>query len=196
MEERNQSITGVVLAGGKSSRMGRDKSQIAYHDTQHELFTARLLDQFCSEVYISKAKNSRASIGEFNILQDAVTDIGPIGGIYSIFKIEKSNAILVAACDLPLISFESIQNLVAGRSKEYDVVCLQSSESQYPEPLIAIYEQSMSDLIISSVESGQLSPSFILKSCKLKKIIVHPNTVFNANTEEDVLEAMKQIKSD
>ncbi len=196
MEERNQSITGVVLAGGKSSRMGRDKSQIAYHDTQHELFTARLLDQFCSEVYISKAKNSRASIGEFNILQDAVTDIGPIGGIYSIFKFEKSNAIMVAACDLPLLSLNSIQKLVNGRSPEYDAICLQSTESQYPEPLMAIYEQSMRELIISSVESGQLSPSQILRKCKLKSIIVDPDTVFNANTEEDVAQALKKLKSD
>src|ERR1700729_4125113 len=93
-------INGLVLAGGRSSRMGRDKTSIPWHGKEQQYYMADMLKPLCCEVFISHRKEQGFETDEnYKILVDAYTGIGPYGAILSAFEFQPDAAWLVVACD-------------------------------------------------------------------------------------------------
>ncbi len=156
---------GLVLAGGYSRRMGRDKALIEYHGIPQFLWTARLLSAFCSGVIIScRANQALPGLDglPYRRIHDEVEGQGPIGGILAAFKAQPGSALLVVACDLPRLSAATLSKIMAARNPDHLATCYHASEGGLPEPLCALYETSIQPIFAASLREGRHCPRKVL----------------------------------
>jgi molybdenum cofactor guanylyltransferase len=181
-------MKGLILCGGKSSRMQQDQSLIAYHGMPQWQYLYTLLQRFVPEVYISGR--------DFGVpvIYDCVPGGGPSVGLLSAHAAFPSSAWLVLACDLPLISAQSIGLLVDSRDASLDATAFISSFNGYPEPLIAIWEPSGLSLLAHNFAGGYNCPRKAMMKGTVK-LLENPfvEEQFNANTQEEMQEAKKKI---
>lgn len=98
---------GLVLAGGKSRRMGGEhKGNLVYHEQTFQEHVIRELKKETDFVFLSYASHVQGSYPGCQILMDEMPGIGPVGGVYSGLKHSSQGMIMVAACDMPLLDIE------------------------------------------------------------------------------------------
>lgn len=179
-------LSGLVLAGGKSKRMGIDKSQIKYHSDPQEIHMAKLLSETGLKTFISKDSCTHGKIQSFDVINDSFTNMGPLGAILSAFKHEPNNAYLVVACDLPLIDKSLIQKLINCRNPNKIATAIKDSSTLFPEPLVTIYEPKSYKRILNCLEMGFSSPRKILMNSDIATVEINENEkISNANTREE-----------
>jgi molybdopterin-guanine dinucleotide biosynthesis protein A len=159
------SLNGLVLIGGKSIRMGQDKSVLAYHDKPQREHLTDLLQAYCNTVFWSVNANQAAELA--NLEQPMITDafdniVGPLNGILSAFQVMPDAAWLVVACDMPLLTAQSIHALVAGRDPAKHATAFYDSDGRFPEPLLSIWEPSIWPVLQKAIAEGAYSPRRIL----------------------------------
>lgn len=185
-------LNGLVLAGGKSSRMGIDKAFIKWHGVEQCYHLAAILKNSCSRVFIS-CNNKQESIidNSYSQIVDRYEDAGPMGGLLSAFETDPSCAWLVVACDHPLLDASTIQYLVEHRDEAGIAIAFCNAEGR-PEPLIAIWEPVAYEILKKNFSEGQLSPQKLLLKNNAK-LMIPPNTnvLLNVNTKDE----MKQLLS-
>ncbi|MFM9051260.1 MAG: NTP transferase domain-containing protein [Bacteroidota bacterium] len=134
-------LIGVVLAGGRSQRMGTDKASLLYHDCPQRDWTVALLTPYCKEVFgLFKYPPSDFSL-PFMTDDPRFGDNGPIAGILTVMDHYPKTPLLVVGCDYPLLDMETIEILLNGRSNAHICTSFRSPTDGRPEPLIAIYEK-------------------------------------------------------
>lgn len=134
-------LYGLILSGGKSSRMGTDKALLNYHGRPQQELLFDLVQEFCEHTYISLREDQRDDLPEkYTVIQDLNEYPGPLNGILSAHKKYPNVAWMVIACDLPLLNKEALNLLVAGRDVNKDATALATKASGLPEPLAAIWE--------------------------------------------------------
>ncbi|WP_224485218.1 molybdenum cofactor guanylyltransferase [Robertkochia aurantiaca] len=192
MTLRNKGVYGLVLSGGKSSRMGRDKSKIAYHGQPQEEYLFGLLDRFCDHTFISVRSSSEK---DERYITDDQPYRGPLNGMLSAHKRFPEVAWFVLACDLPLADERSVKELLQARDRSFFATSYALKGSELPEPLFAIWEAEA----FSEAEAYLLKGE---KSCPRKFLlnnnthIIHPysdKVLMNANSEEEYQKAMEII---
>ncbi|NTW26273.1 MAG: molybdenum cofactor guanylyltransferase [Lentimicrobium sp.] len=129
-------ITGIVLAGGKSSRMGSDKGLMIFNGKPLVQYSLDLLSLFCENILISSNNPSYKSFG-FEVIADEVTGAGPIAGIASCLRHSGTSLNLVLSCDMPLLEPVVIETLLKNAEGNTFVVPIDSSGRA--EPLCALY---------------------------------------------------------
>jgi molybdopterin-guanine dinucleotide biosynthesis protein A len=175
-------MNGLILIGGKSSRMGTDKSLLHYHGIPQREYLFELLNKFCSEVYFSSRQEQGLSA---NYILDAQA-ISPISGILSAFKYSPQAAWLVLACDMPLVNEETLSLLIRNRNTEKIATAFYNPDIDAPEPLITIYEPEAYPLLIDFIKAGNKSPKFFLQNNDVELIeIKEKNILKNVNTRAD-----------
>jgi len=140
---RQPRLRGLVLAGGLSQRMQTDKGRLRYHADGREQreVAAALLADVCHDVVVSVRAEQAAELPACLVpLPDRFLGLGPLGGILSAFLADPNAAWLVLACDLPFLSADTLRTLVAGRQPSRLATAFQSPGSDFPEPLITIFE--------------------------------------------------------
>lgn len=160
-------LYGLVLAGGLSSRMGRDKAWIEYHGSPHALWLAGLINPLCAETLISYNSPYPENFDiPFERLPDAMIfrDIGPMGGVLSAFLRNPDAAWLIVGCDYPNVNKEMLQTLIDARRPEISAVAFRNPESQLVEPLIAVYEPSCLSGLMNAFHAGEFSLRHFLGS--------------------------------
>ncbi len=194
--ENNIPLYGLVLAGGKSVRMGNDKSTINWHGKEQRYYMADLLGQLCEDVFISCREEQASEIDtNYKTIPDTYTDLGPYGAILSAFKTNPGASWLVVACDLPLLDTETLQYLIANRDISKIATTFESPYDTLPEPLITIWEPEAYDILLSYLPEGFRCPRKALnRNIDNVKIIKASNAdaLMNTNTPEDA-EKVKQI---
>ena len=191
-------LNGLLLAGGKSSRMGRDKASLvvgADGITQARR-GADLLDKFCERTFVSLRDGQTAPEGAqgLEVLVDSPLAQGPLSGILAAFQKDPEAAWLVLACDLPFISEQVLSHLIAHR-KSNDAppfVAFASSSDGLPEPLCAIYEPSARAVLERHAARGHFCPRHILIEEKADLIALPEGAaeaLTNLNTPQDLEEA-------
>ena len=178
------SIMGLVLAGGKSSRMGTDKSQIKYHNdlTQEEHMAAQV-SGCASEVYLSK--RSAQDIAD-HIIVDSFAELGPFGAILSAFRSDPNVAWLVAACDQPLLREEHLKMIVEQRDPSKVATCFYNPETDFPEPLITLWEPKAYPIMLQYLALGNSCPRKVLINSDINMIRVSDTSFMrNVNTPEE-----------
>ncbi len=187
-------LKGLVLAGGKSVRMGgADKGKSIWHNKEQRLYVADLLSLYCTEVLISCRKEQIDEIPEnYRTLTDRYEGGGPICGILSAFDYSPESAWLVVACDLPLIDADTIEQLVKDRALHKKATTFVSPHDGLPEPLITIWEPAASPLLTSALAAGRKCPRKVLMNTEVELLIPRkPHAVLNVNTPEDAEFAKK-----
>lgn len=184
-------MKGLLLVGGKSSRMGTDKAGLVLRDglSQQER-GLELLGKVCEQVFLSTAQDT----GEPNTITDAFGPIGPLGAIASAQKADADAAWLVLACDLPLIEEQHLKCLISNRDQNQHATYFMSASDGLPEPLCAIWEPSSAAGVHTAIENGQACPRSVLKSLS-GHALPSPGLwpLANTNTEADLIEVRARI---
>ncbi len=156
-------LCGLILAGGTSKRMGRDKSILSYHGTPQLLFAAELLHHFFPKVFISCRKNQKFDFPiQFPLIYDHYENAGPLGGILTAMEKHPGVDWLVLACDMPLVDKEVIKELLKSRNLSKKGTVFKNNDTGKYEPLIAIYEKK---------SFGEFKAAFLENKCSLQKNI-------------------------
>ncbi len=192
----NNVTYGLVLAGGKSRRMGEDKALLVHDGISQLEHIAALLQPLTDKVFVSTRPEQQDERirRRFEQIVDQFDDIGPIAGILSAVKEYPDVDWLVVACDLPNVDEETIRFLLTNRSVEQPFTAFRSSHDDLPEPLCAVYRAGADTIIREFVNEGIICPRKILirsDTCLLTQ--PNPASLDNVNTpgdlEHSVLEA-------
>lgn len=188
-------LNGLLLAGGKSSRMGRDKaSMIIGHGGLTQASRALdLLRLFCQRTFLSLGEGQPLPEGGLGlpVLRDSGKSKGPLRGLLAAFREEPASAWLVLACDLPLVTAEILARLVRRhREKPREpFVAYANPLDGLPEPLCAIYGPSAFPLLQKHATLGNFSPRRILTEENAVLLDMPPGdhtALTNINTPGDV----------
>lgn len=180
-------ITGVVLAGGKSSRFGENKALSRIGDKNFLSHIIDLLKPFSKEVLIS------GSYPEYNKLQERIIEdekpgLGPVGGIYSALKNSSTEKIIVLTCDMPLVTTEIISYMLSGNFNA-DVIGWNHDGNRGQFPLLV--SKKILPLLEANIEQNRLSVKQIFKhesSLQLKIPEEWKSCFANVNTMQDYRE--------
>lgn len=189
-------LYGLVLAGGKSSRMGKDKGELQYYQTNHRTYLYYSLKEFCAKTFISCRTDQKNIIDSgLDHIVDEKLYTGPLNGILSAYHAYPDKAWLIVAVDLPHIDERTIQSLIENRNTEKAATIYASQESKMPEPLIGIWEPKGLALAEKFIqETGKNCPRKFLINEDIMQIYPENDLeLFNANFPEDYAEAKSRI---
>jgi molybdenum cofactor guanylyltransferase len=188
-------IAGLLLAGGKSSRMGQDKGQIQYHGLDQREYASGILKSLFPEVSLSlNATQAQEYTGILPVIEDQFLNIGPLGGILSAFKSNPNTAWLVLACDMPYLSEKSINYLLENRNTSAIATCFKSDFDGFPEPLCTIFEPKAYPILLEMLAYGYDCPRKALINYP-SHVVEHPNSIElnNVNTPDQLTEAFIKL---
>jgi molybdopterin-guanine dinucleotide biosynthesis protein A len=191
-------LYGLVLYGGKSTRMGKDKGQLAYHGTPQREYLYKLLENICQQVFISIRDEQQASLpAAFKFISDSDRYRGPFNGILSAHAMHPQAAWMVLACDLPLIDQATLEQLRDSRDPEKDATALATKKSRLPEPLAAIWEPSglKKAEVYLSVSESSCPRKFLINSDTRLVYPQRDELLWNANSMDDFMEVRSQLAS-
>jgi molybdopterin-guanine dinucleotide biosynthesis protein A len=189
--------TAVVLAGGKSSRMGRPKSLLLFDGKPLILHLARALERMFPEIVIVAAPEQELPPLPAILVRDEVPYQGPVGGIYYGLRAASGKSCFVTSCDVAFLNPSLISHLLS-KISEYDVVVPHWQERF--QPLHAVYRTSVLPLLKEQLDRGELRPIFLFDKVRTRKIdeneikIFDPDglSFFNMNTPDDYQQALQR----
>lgn len=193
--ENRPSLNGLVLVGGKSTRMQRDKSQLVFHGEQPQFaYLNGLLENFCEKVYISARDEEQAEAIGFPAIIDKFIGLGPYGGILSALMENPNAAWLVVAVDLPFLDEKTIGQLVKERSLSKTATCFIDRHEEWPEPLITIWEPRAYPILLNFLANGYSCPRKALINSDVKIITERDvKALTNVNHPEDYEKAVREL---
>ncbi|TVR55537.1 MAG: hypothetical protein EA426_15150 [Spirochaetaceae bacterium] len=189
---RSPNLYGLVLAGGRSTRMRSDKAAIRYHDRDQAHHVAALLTRVCERVYVSirPDQTEQPTYRDLPIIVDEITDAGPIAGLYSAFKMHAHCAWLVVPIDLANLTTEHLEYLFARRDRTCAVSATRCLGSSHVDPLFAVYEPAAQSIIERAVARGDRSLRMIVE--KHGSVVELPWRLRNVNDPTARAEFMKE----
>jgi molybdopterin-guanine dinucleotide biosynthesis protein A len=170
----NLKLLGLVLCGGQSVRMGHDKAFMTYHQKPQYAHVAEMLKSVCDDVFISCNNSQQSKISQqYQIVLDnaTFTNAGPMTGVLSAFEQYKNTALFVMGCDYPHFTQSDMMALTEAREDNIDVVCYQNPDSNFEEPLLAIYEKQCAPLLLEFYKNENTSLKQFLKTIHVKTIL-------------------------
>ena len=169
----NCPLYGLVLAGGHSRRMGRDKTKFLYHGKPQMAYLYELLNTITQKkAYVSCRSNQvgLSAFKDFDTIEDQKSNLGPVGGILSAFDKYPDVAWLVTACDMPFIDQQAIEYLIRKRNPYKTATCFYNKDKQWPEPLCTIYEPKSALCLKRYLAMGYKCPRKILMNVAIQTI--------------------------
>ena len=186
-------LYGLVLTGGRSSRMGQDKAALRIGGRSQLERAMTLLAPHVARAFVSVRKDQRADPlrAGFEQIEDTREDLGPIAGIIAAQARFPQSAWLVLACDLPLLDAATLEFLVRARAPGRQATAFRSSHDALPEPLCAVYEPESRAALAAYVARGKNCPRKFLLQADVQLIDEpNPRALDNANTPEEYAAAM------
>jgi molybdopterin-guanine dinucleotide biosynthesis protein A len=181
-------VLGLVLAGGRSSRMKRDKATLPYAGRTQLERAAELVAAHVGEVFVSVREDQADDPvrSRFPRIVDRRTGIGPIAGIMAAQAERPDAAWLVLACDLPFLDDATLTHLLAHRDPSRVATAYRSAHDGLPEPLCAVYEPASRAAIDAFVAAGRDCPrKFLINSDTRLLEQPNPRALENVNTPEE-----------
>lgn len=177
--------TAVVLAGGKSRRMGRDKSLL--HMGGKPLI-AHIVDQLrphFAELLVSASDPARYAFLDLPIVPDRVPDQGPLMGIASALAVARHDRVFVTACDIPELDVDLMASLLR-RARGRDGAVPRSPGGLF-EPLFAVYRKPFSATAEAVLATGQRRVHAAFDRCDIAMVNLDAGAdPINLNTPEDL----------
>jgi molybdopterin-guanine dinucleotide biosynthesis protein A len=182
-------LYGLLLAGGKSRRMGRDKALLMCDGRSQLDRMGELLGHCVERVFVSvrPEQQDEPERRRFEQVADRYENLGPVAGILSAMDEHPQADWLVLACDLPNIDEDTLRTLLAARSAEHPFTAFTSTYDGLPEPLCAIYTAASHRIVRRFVADGINCPRKILiRSDTLLLQQPDPSALDNVNTPDDL----------
>jgi molybdopterin-guanine dinucleotide biosynthesis protein A len=189
-------LYGLVLAGGRSSRMREDKAALTYRRRPQLDLAFELLAPFVSRAWVSVREDQRDDPlrAGFPRIVDGPGVEGPMAGIIAAQAAHPHAAWLVVACDLPLLDSTTLAQLLAGRDMGRLATAFRSASDGLPEPLCAVYEPASREAILRFVASGVSCPrKFLIRHDVALLAPASPGALANANTPEELAAARQAL---
>lgn len=189
-------LYGLVLAGGKCQRMGKDKGLLNWHGKPQRYFLADMLATSCQQTYISCRPDQVEEIlaAGYQPLPDIDVAEGQYRAILSAMAAQPASAWLVVACDLPLFDNQAMALLI----KERDASKLATAYKNYeglPEPLAAIWEPASQTMLLNKLSIDRITcpRKALIRSVSNVKLIkpALAHSITNVNTPS----AAKTVKA-
>jgi molybdopterin-guanine dinucleotide biosynthesis protein A len=192
------SIHGLVLAGGQSRRMGRDKALLERDGRTQLEYSVELLRRHVERVFVSVRPDQAedAERGRFEQITDRYSGIGPVAGILSALDAFPDTGWIVLACDLPNVDDRTIEFLLRERSASESFTAYRSHYDGLPEPLCAFYGPEARAVIAGFVADGIICPRKIMIRSDTRLLeLPEPSALDNVNTPEDLVRAGIRVAS-
>jgi len=175
-------VTGAILAGGGSSRMGSDKALLPFlGKTVIRHIADEMKNVFAEVIIISDRGNAYNFLG-LPVFRDTWKNCGPLGGIHSALTNAATETVFVTPCDMPFIDGNLIGQLLA-LHEEADIVVV--SDGRIIHPLFGLFNRVCLPAISECLGGGRCSVKALLDLVRWKAIRVEGNLLFNLNTGED-----------
>lgn len=177
---------GFVLAGGRSSRMGRDKALLPYLGrTMLEHVAAQVLEAAGTVAIV--ADPARYAHFGFPVIPDERGGCGPLGGIVAALAASTKEWNLMVACDMPQLDAPFLRNLIAAACEMPGALdCLVPLGPCGPEPLCAVYHRRSLPRLRSALDRNILKMKAVMASLDAHMVSVRdPGRFRNVNTPED-----------
>lgn len=183
-------VQGLVLVGGKSTRMGTDKAELDYFGKPQKEHVKALLEAQGLATYFSVQKDT----GRAHEIHDAFLNLGPFGGICSAFQQNPNAAWLVLATDLPFVNRELIDLLISKRNPSKIATAIKGRGKEFVEPLITIYEPKAYPILLQYLAQGYSCPRKPLINSDVEIVEVDDHLIRNINTPEEFKEVQEELK--
>ena len=159
MNQGFRNISGIVLAGGKSSRMGEDKGLMQLSEKP---MVAHVIDQLrpCVEEVLLIANRPQYEQFGCRVLPDLVKAVGPMGGIYTGLKDSPTHYSFFVSCDMPFITSAAVNYLIEQAAGAQITVATMHGQLQ---PLFGLYNKTCIPMLEQSIKEGR---------CKLQQLIL------------------------
>ena len=177
-------ITGIILAGGASRRMGRDKSHLAFGDTTFIENLVQQLQRVTNKVIIVSDRHDYDYL-KIPVIKDHFKNSGPLAGIHAGLTKSATKINLILPNDMPLVTFELLREVLKNFDYSYDALWCMNDAQEIP--LLGVYKKKMADqckLLLDQNEKRLLQLNMVGKIQKFsieKKFI---KEVQNINTPE------------
>ncbi len=191
----SDNITAAILSGGKSTRMGKDKSFALLENIPIIEHVIKKLETIFSKIVISTNNVDFYRKYNYPVIKDIYRGKDSIGGIYSVLKNIDTEYAFIVACDMPFIEIEAI-NLLVKNINDFHLV-IPKIKGKY-QPLFAIYSKKCLHPLEKLIVSDRLKISFLVPEVKtkvlshldFKKVCNVDKNFFNINSENDYRKAL------
>ena len=191
----------VIQAGGKSSRMGRDKGLVSFgKGTLLEFILAQVEDISKEKFIISNNLEAYSGFG-LPVYPDVIPEIGALGGVYSALYHAKTDNILLLAVDMPFVNQDLIRYLLR-LAEDADVVIPRMAGTGYLEPFRAIYSRRCLEPIKQMIDAGERKVISFFDLVKVRNVEQEEiaqydpegKTFMNVNTPQELENALKLLE--
>jgi molybdopterin-guanine dinucleotide biosynthesis protein A len=177
---------GFVLAGGRSSRMGRDKAMLPIGGTFLLKETYRKVQNAAGSAVVVGAPQRYQGLG-MALAADLVEGCGPLGGLYTALKLSSKPWNLVVACDMPGLTQEFLGDLLRA-ARERNAVCLVPVTGSCLHPLCAVYRRdAIFEVEVAILNKSLKMHDLLTKLDAARWPLKDANLVGNVNTPADWL---------
>ncbi len=196
-KSRHVCTAGIVLAGGHSTRMGRDKAFLPLPDNPHVTFVehlAAVLVEQCGEVVLV-ARDAEQAIQykhlALPIVTDETPDVGPLMGLYTGLRAVQASSALVLAVDMPFVQAEMIAFLLSQQLQ--NTLAIVPLVKEVPQVLCAVYSRAIVPFVKERLQAGRRDPRSLLDvvpvryigEAQLREVDPQLRSFVNMNTPED-----------
>lgn len=186
-------LAGLVLAGGQSRRMQRDKAALEFGGETQLARAVRLVGRYAAQTFVSVRPDQTgdAERRRFAQIVDRLSDVGPAAGILAAQETLPDHAWLVVAVDLPLLDAATLERLIGARDPGALATAYRSAGDGLPEPLCAIWEPASRAPLAAFIAAGRSCPrKFLLNHAACLVALATPEALANVNTPADYAAAL------
>jgi molybdopterin-guanine dinucleotide biosynthesis protein A len=175
MKGSQQTVTGILLAGGLSKRMGQEKGGLKIGNRMLFEFPLRALEDTCDEILISTCKDFPTPL-PYPLVCDETRGIGPMGGIHASLKHSSNDLNIILSYDMPLVSAGLLRYLIQ-ESQGYDVV-VPALDEKRPEPLCALYRKTVIEPFSRLIDEKSYAVHGVISRTRAKILTIEPGMPF------------------
>jgi molybdenum cofactor guanylyltransferase len=176
----------IILAGGKSSRMGEDKGLMSLFGKPMISYVIETVQDICDHIIIV-SDNPNYKQFKYQVVKDVFKEKGPLGGIYSGLNSSVHEKSLLLSCDIPYIKTSLLEFLI-DHSQGFDITVARYQERLHP--LIGIYSKKCTDQLKNLIEENKLkiSDAFQLFNTNIVDVDEFDALEFkNLNSKNDII---------
>ena len=196
---KRENITGIILSGGRSSRLGQEKGLCLFRKKPLVQYALETLKPLCNTLLISANRNIDEYLQYgYAVISDEIQDIGPLGGILSCLKHSHTQHNLILSCDTPFVDPQIFKYLI-DKIENFQIVA-PAHETFLIEPLSAYYATNVIGEIEEQISKGDYKMMHLLKKARFKSVSFDKNTPFysdltflNINTPDELKKANRLL---
>ncbi|TFG85450.1 MAG: molybdenum cofactor guanylyltransferase [Spirochaetales bacterium] len=188
-----QNASAIILSGGKSTRIGLDKSMLVYRDKPLIAHIAEQLVPMFQSAIISTNEPTKYEFLGLPMIPDLQPGLGPLMGIASALSCSGSELCFVMGCDIPTVNFRLVNRMLR-QAEGYDIVMPRSADGRF-EPLFAIYRRSVCRPALEILEAGGRRIVELFDKVRVAFMDFHAGDWYkNINTMDDYLTISKETQ--